>query len=296
MAIVKSDADGRDRLAEEIAALESVTNTVKKEKLPEVTLDPVEYSAPTDADLAVSAQKKLADYKDEGISAIKAASEKNAKALADARLAYTENMSGELEALGSDYAAAAKSIDSDVIKRGLARSSIAANAKSELAGDYAGRAASVRADYGKKISDLDAEISAVGTKLQKALDDFNLSYAVKLNDTLAALKTERDKNVQSAVKYNNELKISQAKLDADRRKTENDLYDDAIRQQKAAASLDGLSVKERDEIYKSVYGKMDEFLGSLSKEQAKLEIRNHTLYRDHLSDYYFYRLYDKYGR
>ncbi len=183
-----------------------------------------------------------------------------------------------------------------MLKRGLARSSIAATQKGALEADRAKSAAALRESYGKRISELDSEISSLGSKLQTALDNFNVSYAVKLNEAIAGLKTERENKIAEAAKYNNEIRAKQAALDAERLKTESDLYSAALKQQDAATDLDILSKDKREVIYREVYKKMDDYLASLSKEQARIEIRNHTLYRDHLSDVYFYKLYDKYGR
>ncbi len=49
-------------------------------------------------------------------------------------------------------------------------------------------------------------------------------------------------------------------------------------------------------MYKSIYKLMDEYLGGMDKGEARLELINHSLYRDHLSSYYYARLFDKYGR
>ena len=102
--------------------------------------------------------------------------------------------------------------------------------------------------------------------------------------------------IERVTSFNNSVREKQAKLDADKLKTESDLFSAAIEQKKKANSADGLSASERDKLFKSVYDSMDKYLASLDKQEAKLEIRNHTLYRQHLSNYYYTKLYDKYGR
>lgn len=92
------------------------------------------------------------------------------------------------------------------------------------------------------------------------------------------------------------IERKQAELDNDRLKTESSLYSAALSQEKQENSLDGASSERRDAVYKAVYERMDKFLGSLDPQQAFLEIRNHSMYRQHLSNYYYNRLYDKYGR
>lgn len=291
-----NSSSGRDRLEDEIKKLETVVTEVKKPTLPTVKLEETKYDAPTDAQLEKLAVGSLADYKTQGEAAIRKENADGGAALQAKRDAAASGLDSELTALDGEYSRAARGIDNDVIKRGLARSSIAATQKGELEADRAKSAAAIRESYGKRISELDSEISALGSKLQTALDDFNVSYAVKLNETLAGLKAERENKIAEAAKYNNEIRAKQAALDAERLRTESELYTAALKQQDAATDLDVLSKDKREVIYKEVFKKMDDYLASLSKEEAKREIRNHMLYRDHLSDIYFYKLYDKYGR
>lgn len=293
---IKNNSDERDKLEREILEMENVTTEVPKPKLPDVKLDELEYTPPSDDALAAAAKDSLHGYRTDGVENIRKTSKAEAESLADKRASYESGLSGDLADLGSSYETAARNIDNDVLRRGLARSSIAAVAKSELEGDYAAAAAKLKTDYGVKIAEIDGEISSVGKKLETALNDFNLAYAAKLNEKLNELKAEREKKVTEVAKYNNEIRAKQASLDAQKAKTESQLYSDAIDQNSKTHGADSLSEEERNELYKAIYYKMDAYLGSLSPQEAKLEIRNHTMYQKHLSDYYYYRLYDKYGR
>lgn len=286
----------RELLEKEIKELESLRTEITKPELPTVTLDEKEYTPPTDAQLKNAAESELAEYKTRNEQAIAAKNAADADALAAQRKAAEKQLGEQISALDEAYRSAAQRVDNDVLKRGLARSSIAVNSKERLEGEYLGKAANVRAELGGKIADLDGQIAATGDKLKAALNDFNLTYAAKLNDKLASLKAEREKKIDEVLEYNNKIKAEQAALDAEREKTESKLYSDAIEQRKKANSLDYLSDGERDEIYKSVFNKLDAFLGSLSAKEAKHEIQSFPVYRDHLSNKYFYMLYDKYGR
>lgn len=296
MGMITNNTESRDKLEEEILRLETIDDGVSKKTLPEVKLDEIDYTAPSDEFLKISAEKELADYRKNGEKALRDKSADDVKTMSDSRAAYANSRDGELAALSEKYADAVRAVDNDAVKRGLARSSVAAVGRSELESEYFGRNASVIEDYGRKIAALDAEISAADGKLRAALDDFNLSYATKLNAKLKELKSERDRKIAEVTEFNNAVRAKQAELDAARAKTESELYTEAQKQQKNSASLDGASSERRDAIYKSVYAKMDEYLASMSPQQARLEIRNHSLYKQHLSPYYYSRLYDKYGR
>ncbi len=296
MGMLPDNSESRDKLKEEIKKLEAVRTGVEKPTLAETKLKELDYTPPTDEYLAEKAETSLADYKVRGESDIRRASEENAQTLRTNKAEYEAARVKALESLEKAYGNAAERVDSDVIKRGLARSSVAVNAKSGLADDYASRSAEILGEYGSKIADIDAEINSVGSKLTAALDDFNIAYAAKLAEKLDSLKADREKKSKEAVEFNNSVREKQAKLDADRLKTESALYSSALSQYKTETSLDSLTPEARDAVYKSVFSKMDAYLGGMTEQQAKLEFLNHSLYRDHLSDYYYYKLYDKYGR
>ncbi len=292
-----NNSEERSKLEEEIKRLESSAfGSVGKPTLAQTELNEIEYTPPTDEYLAVEAENSLANDRADQIQAIRDRSENEVKQNTAVRDAYISDRDGERATLAENYEAAVRAVDNDAIKRGLARSSVAAVGRSELESEYLKRNADVEKSYGKKIAELDGEIAAADGKLRAALDDFNLSYATRLNQKIAELKAERDQKIERVTSFNNSVREKQAKLDADKLKTESDLFSAAIEQKKKANSADGLSASERDKLFKSVYDSMDKYLASLDKQEAKLEIRNHTLYRQHLSNYYYTKLYDKYGR
>lgn len=288
--------ESRDELAEEIERLETYSSSAIKPTLPKVNLQEKSYDAPDDMALRQSAVSELASYRSESEKSIRQKSEAEAAALNAKRDAYADAKRTTETELERQYEAAARAIDNDAVRRGLARSSIASVERGALEREYLNRSAEVAREYGVGMSKLESDIASVDKKLQDALNDFNLTYAAKLNKRLNELKAEREKKMQDVIEYNNEIKRKQAALDNDRLKTESALYSAALGQEKQANSLDSASSQRRDDTYKAVYERMDAFLGSLDPQQALLEIRNHSMYRQHLSNYYYNRLYDKYGR
>lgn len=297
MGQLPDNSEERNKLKDEVERLEtSAFGAVGKTSLPRTELDEIHYTAPTDEYIAVKAENSLSDYRDGEMNAIRERSANDVKQKTAQRDAYITDRDGERNALAESYDAAVRAVDNDAIKRGLARSSVAAIGRSELENEYLKRNADIVQSYGKKIAELDGEIAAADGKLRAALDDFNLSYATRLNAKIEELKAERDEKIERVTSFNNAVREKQAKLDSDRVKTESSLYSDAISQNKKTGSADGLSAKEREKLYVAVYDSMDKYLASLDKQQAKLEIRNHSFYKQHLSSYYYNKLYDKYGR
>ena len=248
-----NNSEERSKLEEEIKRLESSAfGSVGKPTLSQTELNEIEYTPPTDEYLAVEAENSLANDRADQIQAIRDRSENEVKQNTAVRDAYISDRDGERATLAENYEAAVRAVDNDAIKRGLARSSVAAVGRSELESEYLKRNADVEKSYGKKIAELDGEIAAADGKLRAALDDFNLSYATRLNQKIAELKAERDQKIERVTSFNNSVREKQAKLDADKLKTESDLFSAAIEQKKKANSADGLSASERDKLFKSV--------------------------------------------
>lgn len=289
-------SESRDRLEEEIGRLEDVSSSAVRTTLPKVKLEEITYAAPSDSELMLTAERELAEYRSDAENDIRRQSDSEKAELNSKRDAYVDGKRNSEAELEQQYTAAARAIDNDVVKRGLARSSIAAVERGQLEREYLSKNAEIAKQYGSTIAQLESDIASIDKKLQSALNDFNLTYAAKLTGKLNELKAEREKKIRDVTEYNNEVKSKQAKLDNDRLKLESDLYSAALSQEKQESALSGIPAERRDEIYRAVYKKMDEFLASLDPAAALVEIRNHSMYRQHLSNYYYNRLYDKYGR
>lgn len=291
---IKNNSDGRDALLDEIERLEKTDAGVSKPRLPQTRLDNMEYTPATDAEIADAAKTELDESRRKGEQAVRDKNAEEAKTFSAQRENYEKALSGALDSLARRYDAAVESANNDAVKRGLARSSIAAVNRGEIESEYLKQNTEIAETYGKKLSELDAEISALDGKLKTALDDFNLSYATRLDARINELKAERDRKTESVIKYNNEVRQKQAKLDEDRARAEAELYAQELKNKKASTNINDVSAAERDKIYRSVYDAMDKFLSGMDVQQARIELLNHTVYREHLSDYYYYRLYDKY--
>ncbi len=292
----QSKIGSRDELTEEIKRLESTEGSAIKPNLPKVELEEIDYTPPSDEYIKINAEKDLKNYYDTGIAGVKKDWEESGRELERKRAAYESGRDGELRELDSLYKTAARAIDSDVIKRGMARSSVAAVEKGALEREYLGKNASVIEAYGKNISDIDTELASLGAKLSSALNDFNLSYAAKLNEKIGELKAARDKRESEVKEFNNDVRRKQAELEYQRLKNENSLYSAEISNKKKAQTLDDLPAERRDAIYRAVYDTMDSYLSNMTPAEAEIELNSHSVYRAHLSNYYYNKLYEKYGR
>ena len=266
----------------------------EKVTLPETPkYDRLEYKAESDEEITSRAKGELAGYYNASKNGIDAEIESLRKKYEDEKTAANNAAKEQASAVYEAYGAAKESTAFDTLKRGLARSSIAALRSSALDEQAAKEAASVTEKLYSAVSEIDGKIADLGVKKEKALNDFNIAYASKLTGKISDLKSERDKKIAEALKYNNSLSESEYKAEIDRKMKESDLYQEALSQKKAENELkDGSTSGD----YVKVYERMRDVLGKLDPADARAAFVYDPIYRDNLNDYYYYRLYDEFGR
>lgn len=256
-----------------------------------------QYSAPTDDEVRANAETELAAYKNSGESTAKNNIESERERLSADKATTAKSAEATKQELDSTYGAAKSAIENDVLKRGLARSSIAVNRVADVENSLAAKKSAVEEETAAKIATIDSELNSLSTKLTAALNDFNISYAAKLQERINELKSEREEKQLAALKYNNELTEKEAQAEVERTKNESEIYgnelDNAIKS-KTLGTL--LTEEEQKELYESVYNLVDEYFSSIDKVSAKRQLLNDDYYRNHLGDHYYYKIYDKYAR
>lgn len=280
--------------------LESYVQENSRGPLPEkVTLpetpkyERLEYESKSDDELASQAEKELADYYNSGKNGIDAEIDALMKKY-DARKTSAANSANEkTSSVYAAYSAAKENTANDVLKRGLARSSIAALRESELDESAAKEAAAISKQLYDTVNEIDGEIADLGVKREKALSDFNIAYASKLTAKIGDLKSERDKKLAEALKYNNSLSEKEYKQEVDRKSKESDLYTKALSQKKTENEL---KKSGGNGDYSATYERMRNALSKLDPSDARKAFAYDPIYRDNLNDYYYYKLYDEFGR
>ncbi len=255
------------------------------------------YDAPTDEEIAASAESSLASYAAAGKSSIdneiaslieKYGSEKSANGAA---------YQNTLKSLNEAYERAVEEVNNDALRRGLARSSIATGNAAALSREKASASAVAAADYEKVNAEIDAEIAGLEAKRQKAMDEFNIAYTAKLTEEINRLKEEREKKKAEVIKYNNTLSEKENEYAIDRAKAESELYNEALAQKKTEKELrENPDAVTQDKIYQQVYALLRDKLLTLSAAEAKEEVTKNPIYHQYLSDAYYYKLYDEFTR
>lgn len=270
----------------------------EKPTLPEAgSYERMQYDAPTDDEIRSGAENSLAEYRSNSLGSIESEMSALAEKYASDKRRNDESYSATLRSIADAYDAAVESAGDDALRRGLARSSIAANTTAALRGEQAKKNAEAGAAYSEASREIDEKLAGLEDEKRKALDSFNVSYTAKLNEQIEKLRAERDRLQEEALKYNNSLTEKENKERLDRAKAESDLYGEALSHAKAERDLtENLTAAQREQRYRDVYALLRDKLASMTAVDAQNEVRTNPIFRDFLSEAYYYKLYDEFGR
>ncbi|MCL2061228.1 MAG: hypothetical protein FWH03_01195 [Firmicutes bacterium] len=243
-------------------------------------------------DLERAAQSNLADYKLNSVNAIEREIELLNDKLSAEKETANQAAKDKNAALASAYDSAKKAVNDDTLKRGLARSSIAVNKQAQLADAKAAESTRINAAFIDAINKLDNEIEGLTHKRETALNNFNISYAAKLTQQINTLKEEQDKRKTEAIKYNNTLSEKEHSASVDKMDKEASIYGKELDNRAKENNLTAGQTNKDEAIYK----KMVEVLDSMNGADARKQVMENPVFRDNVSDYYFYKLYDRYTR
>ena len=135
----------------------------------------LEYDAPSDEEINNAAESSLSEYRRAGEASVENEIAALIEKYSSDKSANSEAYARTIKSLEDAYASAVEAAGNDALKRGLARSSIAANTVAALNSEKAGKAASAAESYYLAERDLEEKLAGLEVKRQKAMDDFNIS-------------------------------------------------------------------------------------------------------------------------
>ena len=139
---------------------------------------------------------------------------------------------------------------------------------------------------------LDSELAALENERTRALDAFDIAYAARVTEKINELTAERTAREEEVLEYNNKLREQEKKDAEDRAELIADLREQALE----ASENDGVNAEQGEGVNKAKYTAIHAYLSTLSRERAKEAVREDALIRNSLTDYYYYKLYNEYGR
>lgn len=263
------------------------------DKLPEeISLDRIKYTPKTDDEI----EKQVAD--ELGIEYIK-----NLSAIDDKLMQKAIKLNEKNEKTNEEHKITASEIEKlfsslkskaekDALKRGIQRSSIITESLKEYDLKKATNLQDAENAYKKAMSAINDEIDDLNYQREQALDELNLSQAVKMTERITELSKERDKLSNEAIAKNNaiaqeELKanINLAKQKEDMEKQYNADTKKAIAEQAEYEKTYGYS-SEKQQNYAERYNTALDFYLSLDPDIAVGALEASSNMKYYLGNYY----------
>ena len=153
----------------------------------------------------------LNDYKQASIEKIEQSSRNREAELNKNKEILNDNFNSNVSKSNAAFESAKQSASDDALKRGLSRSSIVINKLDAFNNAQIENYNKLNNELTSSINEIDFELNSLEGEKQKALDNFDIEYAYKLNEKISALTDEKNNKREQIIKYNNEI----AKAEAD---------------------------------------------------------------------------------
>lgn len=209
-------------------------------------LKEIKYNVDSDEDIAARAERENAQKKQLNANKLESKYETQKSVYDDSREAAGQSLKEGYEKLQNLYDDLRKRTENDVLKRGLARSSIATTQLGNLDEAHIAGAGELQASYNSAMANIDDRLASLEADKNDALAELDIKYALELEQRIAELKSERDKTVKEYEEYNNKVRKQNAEYSSKRQSD--------IEEYLAKREQDKAEEKQKQEEYESKYG------------------------------------------
>ncbi len=253
------------------------SNDLDLKKLEDIVID--------DNAIEKQANDELADYKKSNVDKIYNQTKAKEEELNLNKESLKANYSSSKARIEENYDNARQKVSDDALRRGLSRSSIVINQLDAFNKEELDLYNQLDKDLTAKINQVDFELNALQTQQDLALSEFDIAYAVKLNSKINSLKQELLEKQNEVVKYNNQIAEKEAQYKLKYEQLEQDLKNDAWDKEKDLMNITTKYGSNAVQKYKQnqIYNMVDEYLASLSKEEAIKILENNNEIRNYLT-------------
>lgn len=253
------------------------SNNLDLKKLEDIVID--------DNAIEKQANDELADYKKSSVDKIYNQTKAKEEELNLNKESLKENYSSSKARIEENYDNARQMASDDALRRGLSRSSIVINQLDAFNKEELDLYNQLDKDLTAKINQVDFELNALQTQQDLALSEFDIAYAVKLNSKINSLKQELLEKQNEVIKYNNQIAEKEAQYKLKYEQLEQDLKNDAWDKEKDLMNITTKYGSNAVQKYKQnqIYNMVDEYLASLSKEDAIKILENNNEIRNYLT-------------
>ncbi|MBR7091548.1 MAG: hypothetical protein IKC79_03780, partial [Clostridia bacterium] len=161
-----------------------------------------EYFGPTESEIVQSAQDKYADYKKASIDKIMLDYDADKNNIDTATQKLNEDYQTDKAKLDSEVISDIEGNQQRAINQGIQDSSILNNQQLATIKDYEQNSAGLKNEYNVELNALEIKKSLVEAQKELALENFDISYANKLNSEIRRLTNEQNKIKAEIDKYN----------------------------------------------------------------------------------------------
>lgn len=251
-------------------------------------LEKKEFNAPSESEIKLEAENSLKEQKDNEFEKLQNSysgkfSNLNDK-IEDANLEREEDFNDAL----SNYKSSLKNATNSSIKQGISRSSIYNEALKAIEGEKNSDLKTAESEFNKEMQRLQNELSLLEKQKQNALDAFDISYAIKLENEIEKINNNIAKQQEEVDKYNNNVD----KLEEANRKEQEEAN---LKEQKRIEEKNKELLEQKNKLgetgfinkkQKEKYDVVLNFLMNVPKEVAMEELTKDDYYEKLLGSYY----------
>ena len=243
----------------------------------DLTLDRMEYTAPTKEEVEESAKSSLQSYLDQGKNDILEEYSTKVDSINNLQSTNKQNLDTQKESLKNKYSELKQDASMDATSRGLARSSIVVNILDAFDQGMLEEYSKLDQEYNQKFQELEEEKSLLESQKQNALNSFDISYATKLNEKIEEINKEIEEKEKEVLEYNNKIAETEAEYKLNQQKQNQELVDFIGKYGSTALNR----VKEGEK-----YNLALSYFYTLDKDEALAELTNNEQYKIELGNYY----------
>lgn len=183
-----------------------------------------------------------------------------------------------------DYQDNKENSKNDMIKQGIARSSIAEGERERIENEASQSLGLLREESQNKIKGYELEIALLEKTLKSDLESLRLSHAVKVQQRIDKIVSDIDKENEKILEYNNKVADLEARAEEERAEIQHQAWKEskALARQEAKYGYSG----EKKDNYMERYDVAKAYYNTLPKEQALNELQSEPKMRTYLGLYF----------
>lgn len=251
----------------------------------DLDLKKIDYVAPTQEEVEEKAKNTLQSYKNQEIKAINDNYDKKNEQINQNVEQTKENSQLAKNEIKDTYSKVKQDASNDAIKRGLARSSIIVNQLSNYDNKMLNELSVLASETNDKLESLSTQKNSLELEKNNALNDFDIEYAVKLQNEIDTINSDIAKAEQTALKYNNEIAEIEAKWAKEQNQTNYDRQADLLQiiNKYGSYAIDYAKQNEKYALAKQYFSQMD-------KDVALEELQNNPAYKRNIGSVNYNKL------